>query len=406
MLAALVPLFNGEMEVCAYSIFAQRENYLLNPKLLGPGFLDTASTILGLEIVNSMGIGTLAGNKEVFIEVNNISLFSDIEGSCTAPTEKIVLLIDYKINPESAYVKRIKELQEKGYRFAIRKLKIEQFEEYKAILKLMDYILLDHKKIKINVAKVYFGSVYPNIKLCAINVDSKEDFNKLTENGGYYLYEGDFFHTPFIKEVEEITPLKTNYIELLNIVNAPDFDLTSAADIISKDTALVISLLGIVNRMSRNSEITSVRNAAAMLGQRELKRWINTAVTKEICSDKPNEITRLSLLRAKFAENVAPYFSLKGAADELFLMGLFSVLDVILDKSMEEALKFVKVSQNINDALLNGSGEFAEILNFIIKYEEADWGTVSRIMMLKEISTTDIYEAYINSLSWYRDMFL
>lgn len=406
MLAALVPLFNGEMEVCAYSIFAQRENYLLNPKLLGPGSLDTASTILGLEIINSMGIGTLAGNKEVFVEVNNISLFSDIEGVCMAPMEKIVLLIDYKINPESAYVKRIKELKEKGYRFAIRKLKIEQFEEYKVILKLMDYILLDHKKIKINVAKVYFESVYPNIKLCAINVDSKEDFHRLTENEGYYLYEGDFFHTPFIKEMAEITPLKTNYIELLNLVNAPDFDLTSAADIISKDTALVISLLEIVNRMSRNSEITSVRNAAAMLGQRELKRWINTAVTKEICSDKPNEITRLSLLRAKFAENIAQCFHLKGVADELFLMGLFSVLDVILDTSMEEALRLVKVSKNINDALLSGSGEFAEVLNFIIKYEEADWGAISRIMMLKNISTTNIFEAYINSLSWYRDMFL
>lgn len=406
MLAALVPLFNRNMDVCAYSIFAQRENYLLNPKLLGPGSLDTASTILGIDIINSMGIGTLAGNKEVFVEVNNISLFSDIEGSCHAPAEKIVLLIDYKINPESVYVKRIKELKDKGYRFAIRKLKIDQFEEYKAILNLMDFILLDQKKIKIAIAKVYFGSVYPNIKLCAINVDSKEDFNRLTEHGGYYLYEGDFFHTPFIKEKHEVAPLKINYIELLNLVNDADFDLTDAADVISKDTALVISLLEIVNRMARNSVITSVRNAAAMLGQRDLKRWINTAVAKELCADKPNEVTRLSLLRAKFSENLSHSFGLTAFSEEVFLMGLFSILDVILDTPMEEALKLVKVSKNINEALLHGKGEFAELLSFIIKYEEADWANVSRVMMLKEIDTDTVYKAYIDALTWYRDMFL
>lgn len=406
MLAALVPLFNGSMDVCAYSIFAQRENYLLNPKLLGPGSLDTASAILGIDIINSMGIGTLAGNKEVFIEVNNISLFSDIEESCHAPASKIVLLIDYKINPESVYVKRIKELKEEGYRFAIRKLKIEQFEEYRDILSLMDYILLDHKKIKIAVAKVYFSSVYPNIKLCAINVDSKEDFIRITENGGYYLYEGDFFHTPFLKEEKEVAPLKINYIELLNVVNDVDFDLSDAADVISKDTALVISLLEIVNRMSRNSEIKSVRNAVAMLGQRDLKRWINTAVTRELCTDMPNEVTRLSLLRAKFAENLSNSFGLTDYSEEIFLMGLFSILDVILDRPMEEALNLVKVSKNINEALIYGKGDFAELLNFIIKYEEADWSNVSRIMMLLNIDTNSVYKAYIDSLTWYRDMFL
>ena len=159
-----------------------------------------------------MGIGTLAGDKEVFIEVNNISLFSDIEEQCSAPANKVVLLIDYKINTEQMYIDRIEELKGKGYKFAIRKLKIEQFEEYKPVLKLMDYILLDHKKIKIEKAKIYFGQVYPNIRLCAVNVDTKEDYEKLTESGGYYLYEGDFFRMPAISKTGEIAPLKITYI--------------------------------------------------------------------------------------------------------------------------------------------------------------------------------------------------
>ena len=97
MLATLIPLFDSKMEVCAYSVFAQRENFLMHPSLLGTGSLDAAAGLLGLEVVESMGIGTLAGDKEVFIEVNNISLFSDIEEQCSAPANKVVLLIDYKI---------------------------------------------------------------------------------------------------------------------------------------------------------------------------------------------------------------------------------------------------------------------------------------------------------------------
>ena len=157
--------------------------------------------------------------------------------------------------------------------------------------------------------------------------------------------------------------------------------------------------------MARNSEITSIRHAAAMLGQRELKKWINTAVTNQLCADRPNEITRVSLLRAKFAENLSSAFEMSMQSSELFLMGLFSVLDIILDKPMEEALQMVKVSKEINAALLEGKGAFAEVLNFISKYENADWQEVSRIMVLKNMDMNKVYEAYIDSLKWYRTLF-
>ena len=142
-----------------------------------------------------------------------------------------------------------------------------------------------------------------------------------------------------------------------------------------------------------------------MLGQRELKRWINTAVTKELCADRPSEITRLSLLRAKFAENLAPCFQMAGLSSELFLMGLFSVLDIILDKPMAEALELVKVSKMISDALISGKGNLAPVYEFILEYEDASWQEVSRQMVLLNIEMDDVYDAYVKSLQWYRDLF-
>ncbi len=406
MLATLIPLFDNSMNVPAYSIFAQRENLLANPGLLGTRSLDMASTVVGFEIVNNMGIDSLSNDSRVFVEVNNVSIYSRIEEVCQATPSRVILLADKTIIPTDPYVARMKELKEKGFSLAIKGLAYTQFDDYAEILKLVDYIFLDHTRMNINVAKSFFSSRYPGLKLVAVDVNSRDDYESLTEKEGYALYEGEFFRVPVTSKGSDVSPLKANYIELMNIVNGPDFDLQDAADVISRDTALVISLLQMVNKMSRNSEITSVRHAAAMLGQKELKKWINTALTKELCSDRPSEITRLSLLRAKFAENIAPYFEKALFSGELFLMGLFSVLDIILDKPMEEALSMVRVSKEIHDTLVDRKGEFAPVLEFIENYENANFQAVSRQLMLLGIKDDDIYNAYVDALSWFSKMFL
>ena len=91
-------------------------------------------------------------------------------------------------------------------------------------------------------------------------------------------------------------------------------------------------------------------------------------------------------------------------SSELFLMGLFSVLDLMLDKPMEEALTMVKVSKSIEEALINHRGELAPVLDFILQYESASWQEVSRQMLLKNIDMNPVYDAYIQSLQWYRDL--
>ncbi|MCR5830683.1 MAG: HDOD domain-containing protein [Lachnospiraceae bacterium] len=405
MLATLIPLFDGNTAVCAYSLFAQKENYLRNPSMLGTGSLDGAGAILGLEVVESLGAGTLADNQEVFVELSKISIFSPIEENCSMPHEKVVLLFDHSIPADQMYIKRLQQLKFMNYKLAIRKLAIEQFEEYAPILQLLDYIMLDYKKINMVAARNFFSKVYPDIKLIAVNVDSIEDFEELAKGGAYSLYEGDFYRLPVTKGSTKVAPLKVNYIELLKIVNNPDFELTKAADVIGRDTALVIDLLRMVNHMAINSEITSIRHAAAMLGQKELKKWINAVVSHELCADKPNEITRLSLLRAKFAENLAPTFEMAALSSELFLMGLFSVLDIILDKPMKEALQMVNVSKEITEALVDKKGDLAKVFEFISFYEIAQWSELSRQMIVYNINEAPVYDAYVDALAWYRDLF-
>ncbi|MBQ6734536.1 MAG: HDOD domain-containing protein [Lachnospiraceae bacterium] len=405
MIATLTPMFDNSMNVTAYSIFAQRANYFLNPGMLNPDYLDGAGYVDGFEIIDSMGTETISEDREVFVELSAIALFADLDSQHGAPHDRIVLLIDSTVGPEERNVERIRELKSTGYRFAMQGLQINQFEAFKQILMQMDYILLDHKRIIIKKAKIYFNKMYPNMKLGALNVDSKEEYEKLSANGSFDLYEGAFFRMPVTEQQTEVAPVKANYIRLLNTVNEPDYELTDAADVIGQDTALIISLLKMVNRMVP-SEVSSVRQAAALLGQRELKKWINTAVTRELCADKPSEIIRMSLLRAKLCENLAPILGFHQSEQEPFLLGLFSAIDVMLDVPMEEALKKINLSKQINEALLHSAGPLYPLLQFMLLYENAEWTELSRIMVIEEIDMDTVYRAYLDALKWYRELFI
>lgn len=404
MLLALIPLFDENMAVKAYSVFSQRDNFFLDPMMLGTRQNDGATTVEGLELISTMGIETLSEDKEIFVPVSNISIFSDMESQCDAHHDRIVFLMDNTIPPVEMYINRLKELKNRGYKLAVRKLAVSDFENHREMLKLADYVFLDNRKIAIEKARIYFSKLYPNIKLCAGGIDSMEVFEALKAAGGYQLYEGDFYRVPVTRGSHEVAPLKVNYIELLNVVNNENFELTKAADVIGRDTALTISLLKMVNRMTVNSGITTIRHAAAMLGQKELRKWINTAVVNEMYADKPSEVTRLSLLRAKFAENLGPIFGMRDKSEELFLMGLFSVLDVILEKPMSEALEMVMVTGEVKDALLNGTGKLAPVMNLLVQYENANWQEVSRLLLLDKKEVDPVNDAYKDSLKWYRDL--
>lgn len=373
----------------------------MNPSLLGSRQFDGAAYVDGLELIQELGTTTLSGGKPIFVSLNNISIFSSLESECKNTNHAPILLIDQTFPPVSMYTDRIRKLREFGYHFAIRNLPVHCYEDYAPILSQMDYILIDCQKIDAVKASFYFRKLYPDICICASNIPDMETFGKLSPAETISLFEGTFFRMPVTRGEHKVSPLKINYISLLNLIEEDDFDLTKAADIISQDTALIISLLRLANTRSFNSEITSVRVAVSMLGQKDLTRWIQTTVIEKLCSDKPNELMRLSLLRAKFAENLAPVFGMAMRSQELFLTGLFSILDIILDCSMEEALSMVRVSGKIRTALLEHTGSLAEVLHFIVKYESAEWQEVSRQLVLKNIEIPDVSHAWVSSLQWY-----
>jgi EAL and modified HD-GYP domain-containing signal transduction protein len=219
----------------------------------------------------------------------------------------------------------------------------------------------------------------------------------------YHLFEGNFYSVPLPKGYNTLAPVKVNSIQLLNLIRNEDFEIDEVAKIVGQDPSLSISLLKFINSpyLGLSSRVKTIQHAVAMLGQKEVRKWVTTAVSGALASDKPDEITKLSLMRAKFAENLAPHFEMAIDAQSLFMMGLFSILDVVLDMPIEKALEIVAVSEKIADALINRGGDYGNIMMFITVYETANWNEVSRLMVINKIEPEQVFEAYIGAAQWY-----
>ncbi|SCY33471.1 MULTISPECIES: EAL and HDOD domain-containing protein [unclassified Pseudobutyrivibrio] len=406
MLATLVPLFYEDMSVASYCLYAQKENMFEHPHLLGAGKYDGAGSIVGIEVFDSISESDLIDNCSIIIPINNISLFSNIEQQLTRFHGRIMLLLDQSIKPEDSYNKRIVDLKNKGFKLAIKDLPLANVEDYKTLLKDFDLFLVNSDTGDVVEQAKAFRKVLPSIDFCAENLHSKEEFDVAKDSGLFKIFEGTFFRIPINTQDTEVTPIKMNYMKLMSVINRPDFDLEDVANVIGQDPALSIELLKIANKLTLNSNIRSIQQATALLGQRELRRWLNTTLFNGLAAGKPNEITRLSLIRARFAENLAIAFDYAMRKDELFLMGLFSLLNLILDMPMEEALTQVGVSNEIKKALVSGDGIFAPQLDFLLSYEAGDWQEVSRLMVLHDIEMHVVYDAYVEALKWYGNMFI
>lgn len=192
MMLTLIPFFDRNMSVSAYSLFTRKNNFLMNPSLLGSRQFDGAAYVDGLELIQELGTTTLSGGKPIFVSLNNISIFSSLESECKNTNHAPILLIDQTFPPVSMYTDRIRELREFGYHFAIRNLPVHCYEDYAPILSQMDYILIDCQKIDAVKASFYFRKLYPDICICASNIPDMETFGKLSPAETISLFEGTF----------------------------------------------------------------------------------------------------------------------------------------------------------------------------------------------------------------------
>jgi EAL and modified HD-GYP domain-containing signal transduction protein len=270
------------------------------------------------------------------------------------------------------------------------------------------------------------------MRLLAEKVETNDDLLE-ARSLGYTYFQGFFFCKPSTLSAREIPSNKLNCLRLLHLVASPEFSYDAVEELLKGDPALVYKLLRYLNSwlVAVRGEIHSIREAIALLGEKEFRRWISVLAVVAMASDKPHELIRTALTRAFFCENlartlaapspisVAPGSATSGSAtsgsvapasaqpgpvssasgssasaqpvsaqpgsvrpvavqsSDLFLMGLLSVTDAILDRPMEQVLASLPIAPEVRAALCGGKNYYRDVYDLMLAYERADWPTLT-----------------------------
>jgi EAL and modified HD-GYP domain-containing signal transduction protein len=144
--------------------------------------------------------------------------------------------------------------------------------------------------------------------------------------------------------------------------------------------------------------ITSIRHALSLLGETQVRRWIAVACISVAAEKSAQCLLATALLRARLGELLAP--KTKCQAYELFVLGLFSVMDSILGIPLSQVLGRVKVPKETEAALTGKSNRLRDILDLIISYDRGDWEKSCALSKKLSLDPNDLQEDYLRALQW------
>ena len=233
-------------------------------------------------------------------------------------------------------------------------------------------------------------------------MDSPGLFEQARE-AGCALFEGDFFTKPILNPDREVPASKLTYLQLLNEVHRPELSFEEMEDLIKRDVGLTYKLLRFMNSVwfGLSYEVNSVRHALVLLGPEEVRQWVSLLTVRDMGDDKPRELLLRSLSRAKLAETLAEVMRQRQMAPELFLLGMFSVIDALTDTPMSQVLENLPINDRVKNALVGvPGGTHRQLFEMILAYERADWETFDARAAALRIDPRRVPPAVQEALRW------
>jgi EAL and modified HD-GYP domain-containing signal transduction protein len=232
-------------------------------------------------------------------------------------------------------------------------------------------------------------------------IENDEAFQRAQEMG-YDFFQGPFLTRPMNLGLKSIPGVKLHYLRLIQEVSRPNFDFSRIEKIIKQDLSLSYKLLCHINSafFMNSREVHSIRQALALMGEDALKKWVSLVSLAEMGKDKPEELLIQAVTRAKFCESVAPVVGLYDRREELFMMGMFSMLDGILDRSLPELLKEIPLAEDIKAALTGTENKLNDIYKYILAYESGNWHRTWTYAAKLATDEAFLPQFYIDSVNW------
>jgi EAL and modified HD-GYP domain-containing signal transduction protein len=353
---------------------------------------------LSLDSFLQFGFDRMTSGRLAFMNCTRDFLLQD--HLTLMPPDRVVGEILETVKVDTEVLEACRRLKRAGFRLALDDF--VDSPEMAPLIELADYIKVDFLSTPpAEQARLARELVQRKVQLVAEKVETQEAFQSGIAMG-YRYFQGYFFCRPQMAERKAIPAQKLNYLRILQIANQPEIDIDKLAEAIKLEASLIYRLLRFMNSpiFGLRTNVGSIAHALALLGQQGIRKWISLASIAVMGEDKPAELVNVPLIRARFCELIGANSSLLAKAHELFLMGLLSAMDAILETPMTSVLEEVPVSTEIKEALLGKCGQYRDVFEIVSNYETGTWEPLLQAVGRTRVREELVPELFLKSLDW------
>jgi EAL and modified HD-GYP domain-containing signal transduction protein len=319
--------------------------------------------------------------------------------------ETIVIELVGQEKPTKKLLKIIKFYYDKGYKIALTEYDLAP--HWDALFPYIDIVKVDIEKINTKRLLPVVARMKPfNVAIAAEKVETKHQKQTLAEVGFNY-FQGYFYHQPEMVEGQGLSPIKTQMLNLLSETFNYPLNYESVAEIISHDVNLTVGLLKMVNNVATGTkvEITSLKQAAAYLGEDKLRQFVSILALSNLTSETTDEVCKQALITGKMMYALSDKGAFKPVSDFAFITGLLSAIEVMLSMPMAEIVKTMPLAQPIESALVTHAGLLGQLLDltttYILGHESLESnGDLSACLQEYALDQKIVQEEFLKASDW------
>jgi EAL and modified HD-GYP domain-containing signal transduction protein len=388
------PIMDEKQQIIGYELFF-RHSAEAETAVFEDEFKAYSSVLMNT--IGGIDMQWLLGDKLAFINVNEAMLKSEFLE--LMPPKRTVLEILRTVTPSAEIVERCQNLREQGFKIALDNPHLSI--ELSPLLSCADYIKIDVQTLdSAELQKKYNQLHVPSVKMIAEKVETDAQFEDC-KRIGFRLFQGFHFARP---ETFTAKVINASFDSVLNILNtvSQDGEIKDIEAGFKKDTALSFKLLRYINSVGfgLSCEIQSINHALTILGRKQLYRWLTLLMVTAGENSTPPALMKTSITRGRLTELLGESYFEKHDRDNLFIVGVFSLLDAILKMPMETVLEKIQLPETVSEALLTRSGIYGPFLQLTEACEDSDNKRILEIAELLQFDATKVNECHIAALAW------
>lgn len=387
------PIFDKNMDILGYE--------LLYRGSMNNSYEELNENQVTAELINNsfltMHFHELTSGTKAFINFSKDMLIKEIP--LLLPKESTVVEILEKVEMSGGLIEACRKLSDNGYIIVLGDFVFN--ETYIPLIETAHIIKVEFSAINYEVQRKLINKYKNRIKFLAEKVETREEYQNAL-NMGYDYFQGYFFSKPTLIKSKEINSLNMSLIRILNVLNENEPEFQRIAEIIETDIGISYKLLKLANSvvLGSKNEIHSIKQALVQLGIDELRKWIYVLILKDVQEIENKELIKTCLIRAKFMELLANETGKKGKKLEYFLTGMFSSIDVLLNRSMKEITDELILSDDVRKALSGQDNDIKRMLDIIINYEVQKKNVAEINKIAEDLTIKTFMNKYMESLMW------